>query len=164
MVDPRSLSRTWVVDAQESTHIRVRSQRITAMNVEVTAPVLSGTCSIDDAAVRLHLTIALEHLRMRPMFMQATARSFIQRHGATALVFSGVGLPAEPWQVSGLACAGDASVPVTLSLSPEPASSPAHLGLLGSAELGTVNLPLPGLGSVEDFTVELDAHLRIHAT
>jgi hypothetical protein len=37
----------------------------------------------------------------------------------------------------------------------------AEIELAGSANVGTVHLPLPGLGTVEDFSFDVDARLAL---
>ena len=36
-----------------------------------------------------------------------------------------------------------------------------EIELVGTANVGTVHLPLPGLGTVEDFSFDVDARLRM---
>ena len=36
-----------------------------------------------------------------------------------------------------------------------------EIELVGSADVGTVHLPLPGLGTVDDFSFDVDARLAL---
>jgi hypothetical protein len=164
VVDPQPGLGRWQVDAARSTVVRLRAGRIGPVTVDVSAPVLSGWCSRDEGGQRLELRISLDRLRTRSFVMQVAARALVQRYGATVLSFDGVGSLPRMGQVSGLACAGDVSIPLSLDLTWTPEAMPTHLGLVGTADLGRVHVPLPGLGTIDNFVIDLDAHLCIHAT
>ncbi|MCX6432436.1 MAG: hypothetical protein NTX29_06485, partial [Actinobacteria bacterium] len=64
---------------------------------------------------------------------------------------------AVPWQVTGHAKAGSVDVELTLAVTPcGPEGDPmAEIAVKGSASLGTVHLPLPGIGTVDDFSFDV---------
>ena len=166
VVGPGVLERSgsWAVSIVEGADVRLRSGRVGLVTVDVKAPIVSGTCTLDDDSLRLELSIALDRLRTRSPILQAAARMLITRHHATRLSFVGTGKPCAPWHVCGTAQAGDVEVPLTLSITRLPADAAEHLELTGTAQVGTVHLPLPGLGTVEDFAFDVDARVRVHAT
>ena len=64
--------------------------------------------------------------------------------------------------VQGTATAGDIALEIALRIT---AIGPSHdpmgeIELTGSANVGTVHIPLPGMGTVEDFSFDVDARLR----
>ena len=68
-----------------------------------------------------------------------------------------------PWLVNGHATSGDVNVELTLTITAVgPGIDPmAEIELAGVANLGTVNVPLPGLGRVDDFSFQVDARLAL---
>jgi hypothetical protein len=65
--------------------------------------------------------------------------------------------------VSGHARAGSIDVELTLAIKPcGPATDPmAEIEVSGSASLGEVNLPLPGLGKIDDFAFDVDGRFGL---
>ncbi len=153
---------TWTVQAVDGADVRLRSGRIGLMSVDVSAPVTAGDLHVDGERVQLRLTLALDKLRTN-FVMQRAARSLITRNEAHALTYTGIGVSGQPWQVSGAAVAGDVTVELSLTVTPVgPADDPmSEIELVGSAELGTIHLPLPGLGTVDDFAFDVDARLAL---
>ena len=154
---------TWSVETVDGADVRLRSGRIGLMSVDVTAPVTSGELNVSAAGVRLTLTLALDRLRTN-FVLQGAARSLIKRHDAGALVYEGSGAAADrPWQVSGTAVCGDIEVQLELTVTPvgPDADLMKRIELVGSANMGTVHLPLPGLGTVDDFTFDVDTRLAL---
>ncbi|MDI1290011.1 MAG: hypothetical protein PSX37_08720, partial [bacterium] len=153
---------TWTVRAVDGADVRLRSGRIGLMSVDVSAPVTAGDLQVDGEQVRLRLTLALDKLRTN-FVMQGAARSLIKRNNAHALTYSGNGRSGQPWQVNGAAVAGDVTVALSLTVTPVgPANDPmSEIELVGSAELGTIHLPLPGLGTVDNFAFDVDARLAL---
>lgn len=149
---------SWLVDSIEDADVRLRSDRIGRIDVDVTAPVTAGSFRVEDAGVALDLSIALDRLRTSNFIMQAAARALISRHRAQDLRFAGTGPTAQPWQVSGQATAGDVDLPLVLQIELI-AGAPVQIHLAGSARIGTVHLPLPGLGRVDDFGFEVTSRL-----
>ena len=152
----------WSVHAVDGADVRLRSGRIGLMSVDVSAPVTAGDLHVAADQVRLRLTLALDKLRTN-FVMQSAARSLIKRNDAHALSYSGLGEPGQPWQVSGAAVAGDVTVELSLTVTPvgPPENPMSEIELVGSADIGTVHLPLPGLGTVDNFAFDVDARLSL---
>ncbi len=155
---------TWSVHTVDGADVRLRSGRIGLVSVDVTAPVSGGELVVDGGSARLTLRLALDQLRTGNFLMQAAARSLVARHRAQELSYDGHGADAESgWAVRGHAIAGNVDVELILAVS---AIGPSHapmdeIEIVGSANVGTVHLPLPGLGTVEDFGFDVDARLAL---
>ena len=96
--------------------------------------------------------------------LEAAARSLVKRHDAHALGYEGSGPASDvPWQVTGAAVSGDVNIELVLTVTPiGPEHDPmSEIELVGSADIGTVHLPLPGLGTVDDFAFDVDARLAL---
>jgi len=159
---------TWVVETIDGAVVRLRSGRIGLMNIDVTAPVSGGELRITADAVHMTLRLALDELRTGNFLMQAAARSIVSRNNAHVLSYVGEGKAAPlPWHVVGQAKAGSVDVELGLDVTPvgPPTDPMAEIELKGSASMGTVHLPLPGLGTVDDFAFDVDGRfaLRVKA-
>ena len=155
---------SWTVLGIDGADVRLRSGRIGLVSIDVKAPVTSGELHVTGESVRLSLRLALDQLRTRNFLMERAARALIRRHDAHALDYSGMGAGmSNPWRVSGHAISGDVSIELGLTITPvgPRANRMAEIELAGTANLGTVDLPLPGLGRVEDFSFEVDARLAL---
>lgn len=155
---------SWSVKTVDGADVRLRSGRIGIVTVDVTAPVTSGQLHVADDGVRLSLVLALDQLRTRNFLWERAARALVKRHEAHALTYAGAG-PAQssPWQIVGHARSGDIDLELLLTATP---SGPSHdplseIELMGSAAVGTVHLPFPGLGTVDDFSFDVDARLAM---
>lgn len=153
---------TWSIPSIDGADVRLRSGRIGLVTVDVTAPVRAGELTVADGDASLTLTLALDQLRTRNFIMQAAARTLVTQHRVHDLTYVGAGTHASPMIVMGVASAGDIAVDLGLTITPVgPADDPmAEIELVGSANVGTVHLPLPGMGTVEDFAFDVDARLR----
>lgn len=147
-----------VVDGEQ---VRLRSTRIGLVSIDVTAPVTHGDLQIAPGSTRLTLTIALDRLRTGNLLLQSAARSLVSSNGGQELRYVGTGTGG--LQVAGVAKAGTIEVELGLDLvACGPAEDPmSQLVIGGSANLGTVTLPLPGLGTVRDFTFSVEARVRM---
>lgn len=148
-------SDTWIV--LPGSQVRLTSARIGLMSMEATAPVSRGSLTCHNETVALDLEISLDQLASN-LLLQSAARALVKKHNATRLTFHAVG-PSDthPWNVTGTAVAGDVEIPLTLSLSRT--GDAAHA--TGSANLGTVDLPLPGVGRLEDFSFNVEATIAL---
>jgi hypothetical protein len=154
----------WAVHTVDGADVRLRSGRIGLVTVDVTAPVSGGELTAAGTSTRFSLRLALDQLRTGNFIMQAAARTLVQRHDAHVLVYDGEGTStSNGWQVSGHAVAGSIDVELVLAITAVgPATDPmSEIEIVGSANLGTVHLPLPGLGTVEDFSFDVDARLAL---
>ena len=143
----------WSIPSAKGAEVRLRSGQGGLMSAEANAPVRSGSLVIGDTEVVLDLVIALEKIRMGNFLMQAAARTLISLHRVHDLAFRGSGATTDA--ISGVAVAGDVTVPLVLALE----ITGDQLEFTGSASMGTVHIPLPGLGTIEDFSFDVDARL-----
>jgi hypothetical protein len=113
----------------------------------------------------LTLNLALDQLKTGNFLLQSAARSIVTRNKAHELVYSGSGPIGQTWSVAGIAQSGSIEVDLALTLTPiASATSPmGEIEIVGSANMGTVHLPIPGMGTVEDFSFEVDAKLALQA-
>jgi hypothetical protein len=156
----------WSVHTVDGADVRLKSGRIGLVSVDVTAPVSGGELVIADHVAQFTLRLALSELKTRNFIMQAAARTLVSRHDAVQLTYDGTGPEADVgWQVTGTAAAGDVDLTLDLELTPcgSDTDPMAVIELVGSANVGTVHLPLPGLGTVEDFSFDVDARLALRA-
>jgi hypothetical protein len=154
----------WAVLGGDSAYVRLRSGRIGLISIDVTAPVTAGTLEVGAEGTRFSLSLALDQLKTGNILMQGAARSLLRRNDARVLDYSGQGAGvSNPWLVNGHATSGDVNVELTLTITAvgtgiDPMT---EIGLTGVANLGTVNVPLPGLGRVDDFSFQVDARLAL---
>jgi len=155
---------TWAVHTVDGAEVRLRSGRIGLMSVDVTAPVTGGELTSSAGAAHFTLRMDLGQLKTGNFLLQAAARSLVSRHDAALLAYDGRGPAGEGgWQLTGHATAGDVDLVLDLTVTAiGPAGDPmGEIELVGTANVGTVHLPLPGLGTVEDFSFDVDARLRM---
>jgi hypothetical protein len=154
----------WSIHTVDGADVRLKSGRIGLVSVDVTAPVSGGDLVVTGGSARLTLLLALDQLRTGNFIMQAAARALVQRHDAHVLTYDGVGddVPAG-WSVTGHAIAGNVDVELDLLVTAigPPDAPMTEIEIVGSASIGTVHLPLPGLGTVEDFGFDVDARLAL---
>lgn len=137
--------------------VRLSTSRVGVVSLNGTAPILSGTLVQASGDTTLDLEIALDQVKTN-VFLQSAIRSFVKKYEATRLTYHGEGESgASPVVVSGVAHAG--TIEIQLDLSIESDSDTAHL--TGTARLGTVDIPLPGLGRVENFSFDVDAQVNL---
>jgi hypothetical protein len=167
MTDPGgTIEGSWAVHTVDGAEVRLRSGRIGLVSVDVKAPVSGGELSVSEGSVRLTLRLALDQLKTGNFLMQAAARTLVTRHDAHVLTYDGAspGAPdGDAWDVTGHAVAGSIDVALQLTITPSGTSADRmdEIELVGSANLGTVHLPLPGLGTVDDFSFDVDARLAL---
>lgn len=148
--------------AIDGAEVRLKSGSSQLMNVEIKAPVRSGSLDIVNSIATLNLVLALDKLKTGNFLTEAAARTFISGYKAQDLVFTGSGpYNGHAYDVSGNAVAGEIDVQMSIILTS--VVNPAHpeVELTGSAQFGTVRIPLPGMGTVENMNVEIDARLAI---
>ena len=153
----------WQINAVDGADVRLRSGRIGLVSVDVSAPVASGLLHVSADEITLTLNLALDQLKTGNFLLQSAARSIVTRNKAHELVYSGKGPVGEIWSVTGIARAGSIEVDLDLTITPI-ASATAPMGqieIVGSANMGTVHLPIPGMGTVEDFSFDVDAKLAL---
>ena len=154
---------SWEIVAVDGADVRLRSGRIGLVNVDVSAPVASGLLNITAQEIYFTLNLALDQLKTGNFLLQSAARSVVTRYQAHELVYSGKGPVGEIWSVTGIARAGSIEVELDLTITPT-ASETSPMGqieIVGSANMGTVHLPIPGMGTIEDFSFDVDAKLAL---
>jgi hypothetical protein len=153
----------WQVKTIDGADVRLRSGKVGLMDIDVTAPVSGGHLRLTEDAV--HLTLRLDLGALRTNFLlQGAARRIVSRNDAQVLSYAGEGMATVlPWHVTGHAKAGSVDVELTLAITPcGPATDPmAEIDVSGSASLGEVNLPLPGLGKIDDFAFDVDGRFGL---
>ena len=159
------MERTWAIGQMDGGDVRLRnSQGSGLMSLDVSAPVRSGSLRLEAARLALDLTIALDQIKTGNFLTEHAARAFISGYRAHDLVYAGSGhWPSEPVNVKGPAKAGQIDVEIELTVSPVAADWDAmsEIEIVGTAGFGSVNIPLPGLGKVDDLVVDIDARLRV---
>jgi hypothetical protein len=154
----------WKIETVDGAMVRLRSGRIGLVSIDVKAPVSGGELRLTADAVQLTLRLALDELKTGNFLMQGAARSIVGRNDAHVLTYAGEGLDTGiPWHVTGHAKAGSVDVELTLAITPSgPAADPmAEIDVEGSASMGRVHLPLPGLGTVDDFAFDVDGRFAL---
>lgn len=134
------------------------------MDLDVSAPVRAGQLLLGSADIRLDLTVALDQVKTGNFLTEHAARAFIAGYRAHDLVYSGAGGWAkDASQVRGSAKAGSLDVDIELSIKPVDTDWDAmsEIELIGSAAFGRVTIPLPGVGTVDDLIIDIDAKLTV---
>ena len=155
---------TWAVHTVDGAEVRLRSGKIGLMSVDVSAPVTGGELTSAAGAAHFSLRMDLGQLRTGNFLLQAAARSLVSRHDAALLAYDGRGSAGEGgWQLTGHATAGDVDLVLDLTVTGIGSSDDPlrEIEIVGTANVGTVHLPLPGLGTVEDFSFDVDARLSL---
>jgi hypothetical protein len=160
--------------AIDGAEVRLKSGSSRLMNVEIKAPVRSGSLHIVDSIATMNLVLALDKLKTGNFLTEAAARTFISGYKAQDLVFKGSGphsgnsdgsasgsASGSAYDVSGNAVAGEIDVQMSIILTSVGNSAQPEVELKGSAQFGTVHIPLPGIGTVENMNIEIDARLAI---
>jgi len=136
------------------------------MDLDVRAPVRSGQLAVTTAKVHLDLTVALDQVKTGNFLTEHAARAFISGYRAHDLVYAGSGgLSTDTSSISGRAKAGTLDVEIELTLKPvdEDWDAMSELEIVGSASFGKVTIPIPGVGTVDDLVVDIDAKLKVSA-
>jgi hypothetical protein len=134
------------------------------VTVDITAPVSGGEFRVGPDGTDLTLRLALDGLRTGNFVTQTAARSVVARYDARVLTYQGLGAdPSAPWSVDGHAVAASIDLILQLTITP---SGPLHdpmreIDVVGDAQVGTFNLPIPGMGTAEDFSFDVAARLAL---
>ena len=153
---------SFIFVAIDGAEVRLTSGSSRLMNVDIKAPVRSGSLHIVDSIATMNLVLALDKLKTGNFLTDAAARTFISGYKAQDLVFSGSGPHnGNAYDVLGNAVAGEIDVQMSIILTSVGNSKQPEVELTGSAQFGTVHIPLPGIGTVEDMNIEIDAQLAV---
>lgn len=155
---------SWNFPAVDGADVRLRSASISAMAIDITAPVRSGSLTIQTSGVTLALVLALDKLRTGNFLTQAAARSLVSSHSAHDLVYQGTGSAGgASAAVSGQARIGTLDIEMDLTVTLIGGDAPTAVELLGATSFGRVSIPLPGVGTVDDLQVDIDGRLAMVA-
>ena len=159
------MEQTWALGQMDGGDVRLRNaQGSGLMNLDVTAPVQAGTLRAEATRMHLDLTIALDQIKTGNFLTEHAARAFIAGYRAHDLTYAGSGhWPSEPVTLRGPAKAGAIDVEIELTVSPVDADWDAmsEIQIVGTAGFGRVHIPLPGVGTVDDLIVDIEARLRV---
>jgi len=159
------MDKTWSIGQMDGGDVRLRNaQGSGLMNMDVSAPVRAGSLVVRSAELALDLTIALDQIKTGNFLTEHAARAFIAGYRAHDLVYTGQGSwPGEPINVRGPARAGTIDVVIELTVKPVGSEwdEMSEIEIVGTAGFGTVHVPLPGVGKVDDLIIDIDARLRV---
>ena len=148
--------------AIDGADVRLKSGGSSIINMEIKAPVRSGSLHIVDSIATMNLVLALDKLKTGNFFTEAAARTFIGSYNAHDLVFQGSGpRSGNAYDVSGNAQAGELDVEISLAITAVANSPQTEVELVGSAAFGRVHIPLPGIGTVENLNIDINARLTV---
>lgn len=154
----------WSVVTEDEPSVRLVSKRIGLMRIDVTAPVVGGLLRVSLDASSFHLELSLNRMKATNPLMEGAAKALVSKYDGDRLVFDAAGAGgSHPWPFEGIAHSGHVDVPLTVKVSP---AGPHHdpMGeaeLEGAAVLPEVNIPIPGLGSMKDFTFSVGGRVRL---
>jgi len=132
------------------------------MSLDVKAPVRSGTLQIVSSIATINLVLALDKIKTGNFLTEAAAKAFFNSYNAKDLVYNAQGPhDGNAYQVSGSASAGTLDLSITLTIRPVDSAPHPEVELVGSAAFGKVHVPLPGVGTVDDMNVDIDAKLAV---
>ena len=134
------------------------------MDLDISAPVRAGQLLLATSNVQLDLTVALDKIKTGNFLTEHAARAFIAGYRAHDLVYVGSGgLSDDSSSVRGSAKAGTLDVEIELTLTPvdEDWDAMREVELVGSAGFGKVTIPIPGIGTVDNLVVDIDAKLKV---
>jgi hypothetical protein len=159
------MEQTWALGQMDGGDVRLRNaQGSGLMNLDVTAPVRAGSLRAEATRMHLDLTIALDQIKTGNFLTEHAARAFIAGYRAHDLTYAGSGhWPSEAVSLKGPAKAGAIDVEIELTVSPVDADWEAmsEIEIVGTAGFGKVHIPIPGVGTVDDLIVDIDARLRV---
>jgi len=156
------VQRSFTFLAVDGADVRLKSGGSSLTKVEIKAPVRSGKLHIVDSIATINLVLALDKLKTGNFFTEAAARTFIGGYNAHDLVFQGSGTHnGNDYDVSGNAQAGELDVEISLTITAVANSPEPEVELVGSAAFGRVHIPLPGIGTVENLIIDIDARLTV---
>ncbi len=159
------MEQKWAIGQMDGGDVRLRNaQGSGVMKMDVSAPVRSGNLRVVSSRIHLDLTIALDQIKTGNFLTEHAARAFISGYRAHDLVYAGSGhWPSESVALTGPAKAGSIDVEIELTVNPVDAdwNSMSEIEIVGTAGFGTVHIPIPGVGTVDDLVVDIDARLRV---
>lgn len=159
------LEGNWNFLAVDGAVVRLKSGNSGLMNLDVKAPVRQGSLMIAHSMADIHLVLALDKIKTGNFLTEAAAKAFFGSYNARDLVYRAQGPhDGTGYQVSGSASAGTLDLEITLSIMPVDAAPHPEVELVGSASFGKVHIPIPGIGTVDDMNVDIDAKLAVQSS
>jgi hypothetical protein len=157
-----NLEGSWNFLAIDGAVVRLKSGNSGLMNLDVKAPVRSGTLHVVSSIATINLVLALDKIKTGNFLTEAAAKAFFGSYNAKDLVYTGEG-PQEGsgFQVSGSASAGTLDLSIALTITGVQSAPHPEVELTGAASFGTVHIPLPGIGTVDDMQIDIDAKLAV---
>lgn len=137
----------------DDTMVRLVTQRIGLMTLDVRAPVVAGQLDVGDQQA-LRVELALNDLRTGNPLMQTAARALVHSGNGDVLVFHAAASLHDAWEFAGTARAGDVEVPMRVKIEPQNDGGALQLDVKGWARFDDVHIPLPGLSHIR--TIEAD--------
>jgi len=148
--------------------VRLRSAQGSGfMDLDVTAPVRAGELRLAGDDLHLDLTIALDKIKTGNFLTEHAARAFVAGYRVHDLVYAGSGSrKASAANITGPARAGSIDVDIQLLVTPigDGWHSMSEIEIAGNAGFGRVHIPIPGVGTVDDLVVDIDARLLVSST
>lgn len=158
------LDGNWNFLAVDGALVRLKSGNSGLMNLDVKAPVREGTLVIANSMAEIHLVLALDKIKTGNFLTEAAAKAFFSSYNARDLVYRAQGPhDGNGYQVFGSASAGTLDLQISLAIMPVDAAPHPEVELAGSAAFGKVHIPLPGVGTVDDMNVDIDAKLAVQS-
>jgi hypothetical protein len=153
---------SWTFASIDGADVRLRTGDVGLLDVDVTAPVRSGELHISAGKASMSLVVALDQLKTGNFLTEHAARSFITGNGAHDLVYDGSGAAQQmPFAIAGQAKAGALDLAIGLTVTLFGGSQPTDAELTGSTNFGRVHIPIPGVGTIENLTIAIDAKLAL---
>jgi hypothetical protein len=157
-----SISGSWTLTKIDEADVRLRTGSGAGVNIDVRAPIRSGSLLIAKGQAVLNLVLALDRIKTGNFLTESAARAFITGYRAHDLVYEGSGKATRhTFGVEGQAKAGTLDVSIGLQVTLIGADQPNEVELQGNANFGQVHIPIPGFGTVDDLAVEVDAKLGL---
>ena len=148
--------------ALDGAEVRLSSGSHTALDIEMRAPIRSGRLDVAAHSLTLDLVIAMDKVKTGSFLTEAAIRSLLAGYRATDLVYQGSGSHSgATGQVSGQASAGTLDLTIELAVSFLGGAQPSEIELVGSTSFGRVSIPIPGIGTIDDLQVNVDARLAV---
>jgi hypothetical protein len=159
------MEQIWKIGQMDGGDVRLRNGGGKGLlDLDVSAPVRTGQLRLHAAGIHFDLTIALDRVKTGNFLTEHAARAFIAGYRAHDLVYAGAGSRgSDASRVRGPAKAGSIDVEIELTLTPVASDWDAmtELEIVGSAGFGTVHIPLPGVGTVDDLVIDINARLAV---
>jgi len=157
-----SFDGSWNLPAVDGADVRLSTGSHTAMTIDMRAPIRSGSLHVTSRVVTLDLVIAMDKVKTGNFLTEAAIRSLLSGYRATDLIYQGKGTHAGAQaQITGQASAGTLDLTIDLTMSFLGGNQPSEIELAGSTSFGKVTIPIPGIGTIDDLQVSVDARLAL---